>query len=102
MTVDSRPISPHRVRQTVAPVRPLTQSKQTSTKGKAASHPVTRPRPRKVTRIVSPTPEVVATTPPVAGPSRPEQVALFVDPIMSGDEGGGGSVPATSGEFSCP
>src|SRR5882724_2584232 len=94
-TVDSRPIAPHWVRQTVAPVRPPTQSKWTTTKGKAASHPVTRLQPRKVTRIMSPTPEVMVPTTPVAGPSRLEKVALFMDPVVSGDEGGRGSVPAT-------
>jgi len=55
-----------------------------------------------VTRIVSPTAEVVAPTTPVMGPSRSEKVTLFVDPIVSGNEGIRGSGPVTLGEFPCP
>jgi len=102
MTVDSEPVVLRRGRQQVAPVRPPTQSKWVTTKGKAASRPVTRPCAHKATRIASPTPEVMAPTTPVAGCSQSEKVALFVDPIVSGDEGIGGSAPATSGEFPCP
>jgi len=66
-TVDSGPVAPCWIQQTVAPVRPPTQSKRVATKGKAASHPVMQPWARKVTQIASPTPEIVAPTTPVAG-----------------------------------
>src|SRR5882724_2322706 len=95
MTVDSGPVAPHWGRQPVAPVRPPTQSKQVATKGKATSRPVMQPRARKVTRITSPTSEVVAPTTPVVGPSRPEKVTLFADPVMSGNEGIGGGMPGS-------
>jgi len=58
----------------------------------------------KVTRIASPAPDVVgvmAPTPPVAGPSQKDHLALFEDSIMSGDEGVGGSVVGTTSRFPC-
>ena len=72
MIVDPGPVAPCGACQTVAPVNHLTQSKQVATKGKAASCPMMCPQARKVTRVTSPMPgviEVLALTPPVAGPS---------------------------------
>jgi len=41
LVVDSMPVASHRAHQMVAPTKPLTQSKQVITKGKAIPHPVT-------------------------------------------------------------
>src|SRR5882724_10398101 len=99
MAVDSVLVAPRRVHPTVAPVKTLTQSKRVATRGKASPCPMTRPWAHKVTRIASPMPEAVALTTPVMGPSRPDHPTLFVDPIVLGDEGIGGSAPAMSGEL---
>ena len=45
--VDSGPVAPHQVLQTVAPVKPPTQLKQVATKGKAASCPAMQPQAHK-------------------------------------------------------
>ena len=72
MVVDPGLVSPHQARQTVAPVKPLTQHKWVTTKGKAVSRPATQLWAHKVTWIASPMPEVVgvmAPTSSVTGPS---------------------------------
>ena len=72
-----------------------------TTKGKATCHPTMQPWAHKVTWVASPKPEAMAPTTPVAGLSRQDHPALFVDPIASGDEGIGGGMAETSGESSC-
>ena len=67
LVVISAPVAPCQGRQTVAPVKPLTQAKWVATKGKATSHPATRPQACKVTQVASPTPEAMALITPVAG-----------------------------------
>ena len=70
--VDPVPTAHHRVCPTVALIKPETQSKRVSAKGKGVSDPVTQPRAWKVTCIVSPLPEVIefnVPIPPIASPS---------------------------------
>src|SRR5882724_5111495 len=101
MVVDPRPVSPRRARQTVAPVNPPIQPKRVATKGKAASHSTTRPRPRKVTRVASPTPDIVeglVPTPSVAGPSRVGPPVLFEGPVVSSEDRVRRDVAMLSGE----
>jgi len=100
--VEPGPVAPCRAFQMVAPVYLPTQSKQVATKGKAASHPMTHPQPRKVTRVTSPMPEgvkVLGPTPPVAGLSREGPPARFEGSIVSGEEGVGQDMAAMSGEW---
>src|SRR5882724_3180617 len=101
MVVDPRPVAPCRARQTVAPVDPPIQPQHVATKGKAASHPTTRPQPRKVTRVASPTPDIVkglVPTPSVAGPSRVGPPVLFEGPVISSEDGVRRDVAMPSGE----
>jgi len=103
MVVDHGSVALHQVHQTVVPVKPLTQSKQVTTKGKAVSCPATQLWACKVTQVTSPTPEVagvMAPTSPVSGLTQQDLPTLFKDPVLSGDAGIGGSVTVTSGEFS--
>ena len=74
----------------MAPVDPPIQAKRVATKGKAATHPATRPQPRKVTRVASSTPdntEGLVPALPVAGPSQEGPPALFEGPVVSSGEG---------------
>ena len=101
VVVDSLPAAHHWVRLNVAPVKPPTQPKRAASKGKATSRPTTRPRPRKVTRVASPTPEVAdveVLPPPIAGPSRVGRSPLFVDSVGSGDDHIEKGAPTSSGE----
>ena len=87
MVVDSVPTA-HRGVQTVAPVKPPTQSRKVASKGKAVPCPTMQPHVCKVTQIVAPMPEVAdvaAPHPPVAGPSRASCGPLFEDAVRSGD-----------------
>jgi len=102
MVVEPGPVASRWARQMVASVNPLTQPKRVSTKGKAASHPTMHPQPCKVTQIASPTLEVIeilGLTPPVAGPSQEGPPALFEGSVVSGEEGVGRDMAATSGEW---
>src|SRR5882724_4554066 len=86
--IDSVPAACRGVR-TVAPVKPPTQSRKVASKGKAVSHPTTRPHAHKVTRIVTPMPEVTdvaAPLPPVTGPSRASCAPIFEVADGSGDK----------------
>jgi len=86
----------------VAPIKPPTQSKRVAAKGKAASHPTTRPWACKVMQIMSPTPEVAevaAPITPVIGPSWANHPSLFEEPVMSWDEGIRKDAPMTSGKY---
>src|SRR5882724_3907396 len=101
MVVDSRPVAPRRARQTVAPVDPPIQPQRVANKGKAVSRPTTRPRPRKVTRVASPTPdivEVLVPMPSVAGPSRVGPPVLFEGLVVSSEDGVRRDVAMPSGE----
>src|SRR5882724_7779104 len=101
VVVESVPAARCRVHLNVAPVKPPTQLKRAMSKGKVVSHPTTRPRARKVTRLVSPTPEVAegeVLPSPIAGPSRAGHPPLFVDSVRSGDDHTGKGAPVSSGE----
>ena len=102
MVVNPVPAAHHRVCLTVAPVKPLTQSKWVAAKGKAASHPTTQPQAPKVMCIVSPTPEVaevVVLIPPVTGSSWANHPSLFEGPVVLGDEEIGKEAPTMSCEY---
>jgi len=101
VVVESVPAACCQVRLNVAPVKPPTQPKRAASKGNAVSHPTTRPRVHKVTRLTSPTPEVAegeVLPSPIAGPSRAGHPPLFVDSFGSGDDHTGKGAPTSSGE----
>jgi len=98
------PVAPahHCVCLTVALIKPQTQYKWNTAKGKGASQPATHPCTCKVTCISSPFPEVVAVeepTLPIAGSSQATPPLLFEEPVISGDKGIGIGGP-TLGEWS--
>src|SRR5882724_5119928 len=100
--VDSVPAA-HRGVRTMAPVKPPTQSRKVTPKGKAVSHPMMRPCARKVTQIMTPMPEVTdvaAPLPPIAGPSWVSCAPLFEVADGSGDEQVGKGAPTSSGKCS--
>src|SRR5882724_10136256 len=88
--VDSVPISRRRVRLTVAlPVPAIPLTKKVAEKGKTVPHHVTQPWARKVTQVVSTSPDMVRVSgpnPPIAGPSVVMQQPLFEEPLQSGGE----------------
>ena len=101
VVVESVPAAHRRVRLNVAPVKPLTQPKRAASKGKAVSRPTMQLHMCKVTRLMSPTPEVtkVEVLPsPITGPSRVGHPSLFVDSVRSGDDHIGKGAPMSSGE----
>jgi len=88
MVVDLVPTACHGV-QTVAPVKPPTQSRKVMPKGKAVPHPTMQLHACKVTWIMTLMPEVAeveAPHPPIAGPSRASCGPLFEEAVRSGDE----------------
>jgi len=102
MVVDPVSAACCQVFQTVVLIKPPTQSKMVSARGKATSGPMTQPQAHNVTWIVSPTPEiseVKAPLPPITGPSQANQPSLFEDPVVLGDEGIRREAPVTSGEY---
>ena len=60
-----------------------TQPKRAATWGHGASHLTTCPRACNVTQITSPSPEVLTTVPPVAGPSQVVAQSLFEESVTS-------------------
>jgi len=91
MVVDSVPAAHHHVHLTVAPVKPPTQLKKVTSKGKAIPHPTTQPHACKVTWIASPMSEVTGVkvpSPPITGPSWASHAPLFEEPVGLGEEGG--------------
>jgi len=86
---------------TVAPVKPLTQSKKVVSKGKVVPHPTTQPHAHKVTRIASPMPEVADVEVPylpITGPSQAGCAPLFEELVRSGDDHVGMEAPVPSGK----
>jgi len=70
-------------------------------KGKAVPHPTTQPHAHKVTRIMTPMPEVdevVIPPPPITRPSQACCSPLFAEPNGSGDEHVWKGAPMSSGE----
>ena len=55
-------------------------------KGKEVAQPMTRPRARKVTHIMSPPPSIVVEAPPNAGPSGAAKPPLFAEGAVSGTD----------------
>ena len=101
MVLDLVPAAHHHIRLTVAPVKPPTQTKRVTSKGKAVPCPTTRLHVCKVTWIMRPMPEVAkveALSPPIAGPSQAGHAPLFEEPVGLGDDNVGKEAPASSGK----
>jgi len=101
MVVDLVPAACHHVRLTMAPVKPLTQAKKVTSKGKAVPCPTTRLHTCKVMQIESPMPEVAdieVPSPTISGPSWVSHTPLFKELVGSGDDNVGKEVPVPSGK----
>ena len=85
----------------MVPPMPVTMpEKKVTVKGKAPVHQMTRPRPRKVTQVPSPSPGVVEAPRPnlgAAGPSAAPWLPLFKESIPSGNGEIGADVPVPLG-----
>jgi len=101
MVVDLMPAAHRQVHLTVAPVKPLPQSKRAVSKGKAVPCPTMRPHVHKVTQLASPMPEVAEVEvlpPPIAVPSQAVHAPLFAESVRSDDAHVGKEVPMSSGK----
>src|SRR5882724_2980044 len=102
LVVDQVPASQRRVAPTVVPPAPATTpAKRVAAKGKAPTRRTTRPRPRKVTRVLSLSPVIVEAPRPdlgVAGPSAAPWPPLFEESVPSGSGEVGADVPVSLGE----
>src|SRR5882724_6131578 len=102
LVVDQVPASQRRVAPTVVPPTPATTlAKRVAAKGKAPIRRMTHPRPRKVTRVLSPSPVIIKAPRPdlgVAGPSADSRPPLFEESIPSGSGEVGADVPVSLGE----
>src|SRR5882724_3195772 len=102
LVVDPVPSPQCRVVPVVVPPAPATMpAKRVAAKGKAPIRRTTRPHPRKVTWVPSPSPVVVEAPRHdlgVAGPSATLRPPLFEESIPSGGGEVGTNVPVSLGE----
>ena len=95
LVVDPVPATQRRIVPTVVPPVPATTpAKKVTAKGKAPVCWTTHPRPHKVTRVQSPSPDVIEAPRPSVAPWPP----LFEESIPSGSSEVGADVPVSLGE----
>ena len=95
LVVDPVPATQCRIVPMVVPPVPVTMlANKVTMKKKAPVCQTTRPRPRKVTRVQSPSPVVVEAPRPSVAPWPP----LFEESIPSGSGEVGADVPVSLGE----
>jgi len=98
MVVESVPTASCPVHHDVDLVKPATQLKRVAARGQGGSCQTTHPHVRKVTHIVSLSPEALIAAPPVAGPSLTTAHPLFKEPALSVGDKVRPSGPVSSGK----